>query len=266
MLRKLLVIAVLCLTLLTPPRASANLPVIDATNLVQNIRSFIQMLQAYEQDYQHYVKWAQQYADLKDNWKTRAIGYLLIEESRSRDNRMGFSAIAAARYLNADAGDWRDSIEALLRAHYAMPKLSSQITDALETHDGSIAGLVGEYQRLYKQRTPLLDAYHFLATQRAAAKNRSDTLTDVQRMLDGLGARSETQQLQAIGSALTVIARQNEASMDAMQMQLSQNQRDQLERIDGEERYRQAKTALLRANRLVTSPCGSTGCISHTVW
>lgn len=250
------IVALLCVALALPrPAAATGIPVIDVANLVENVRQAIQTYQQYVQDYEHYVQMFNQYKDLKENWKKMVLDRLLISAVSSRDPRLGYSALKAAQYLNPDSGNWRESVETLLRLHYNVRDPYWTSNYAASRYSGNLGQAEALWQREYREQAPLLDAYHFQAAQEQVSQERMRTIDELQGTLNGLGERSELRQLQAIGSGITVLARQNEASIDAMHMLMAVQTHEQYRLISARQQAREANMRHAEALRGAQQPC-----------
>lgn len=250
-------VVLMALAVIAPasPAKASGIPVVDVANLVENVRQAYQTYEQYLQDFEHYRQMVEQYRDFKENWKKMALDQLLLSAAQSRDPRLGYSALQAAQYLNADAGTWRDSIETLLRIHYDVRSPDDLQRLAIGNYSGNLDPAYRTWEREYREQAPLLDAYHFQAAQEHASHERMNTIGELQATLNGLGERSEVRQLQAIGSGVTVLARQNEASIDAMHMMMALQSHEAYRVISARARAREGAMQHAAAVRDARMPC-----------
>lgn len=227
---------VLCLLILVmglSPRPSAAyiLPVIDGTNLAQSIARYIVLGKQLSQQVQQYQMLLDQYKDQIENLKNLNPRAMILGELVGRDLRRGTSFLARAQYLDPNSSMWRKDIEALLRQHF----------DFLDTEearyiiDSAFPGQSGDtyrdyYQRRDREMTAMLDTYHFQATQHAAARARQDQLEKIKRQFLDLKDRSQLRQSQATNGLLAVVAQQNEAVIDALQLSMTQQAQSEMAR------------------------------------
>jgi hypothetical protein len=231
----------------TPVRAFVA-PVIDLANLAQAITQVTQLIQQYR-------ALKEQLEGLKENWKAMLLDRLMLKAMESRDARLAASAINAIQYLDPNNGQWRDRVETLLRLHYNLPLTNSEISVLRQSYSGNTDALAFRLREEQKMRAPVLDAHHFQAAQEKVARNRQDALDRLQTKLNGLGEKSETKQLQAIGAALVLLGRQQEAQIDALHAKMTQDQHEELMALSALQASREGQMAHAARLRRARNPC-----------
>lgn len=237
------------LLLAVNPARATGWPVIDIANDIHNIINYIQTMLEYKERVEHYKR-------QMENLSAKDIGFLLLRGA-GRDERLGRSVTSYLQYLDPNSSDWRQSAETILATYYALPERR------LGSYEIDIAFLFGEpgrrvqedIQSAYERRAPEMDVYHFLAAQEEPAQRRLMTLGDIEGMMGGLGDRSEVAQLQTIGTALALIGKQNEASLDAMHMMLSQQHMQGMQAADQKTRKVQGEILRTMREQMARRPC-----------
>ena len=249
-----------------PRPGQANMPVIDASNLVQNIMQYVHMIKQLAEAVKQYQVMFDHYKDTVENLKNINPRSLLLGELVGRDFRRGISFLSFAKDLNPNSDFWRKEIEALLRQHY----------DFLDTDqaryiiDAAFPGQGGDsyrdyYTRRDREMTAVLDTYHFQATQRAAATHRQDHLEKIKRTFLTLENRTGLRQAQATNGFLGIIAQQNEAIIDALQLSMTQQARSEMARRGALDRVIERDARF--AERVLRTPayqCPTTPCFAAT--
>lgn len=250
MLKRLVLVLCLAATLTIPaaPARAYVAPVIDLANLAQAISQVMQLIQQYR-------ALKEQLEGLKENWKSMLLDRLMLKALESRDARLAASAINAIQYLDPNNSQWRDRVETLLRLHYNLPLTNGETSILRAAYTGNADNLIYRVYEEQRMRQPVLDAHFFQAAQEKAGRNRQDALDRLQDRLNNLGEKSETKQLQAIGAALVLLGRQQEAGIDAMHAKMTQDQHTELMKLSALQTARNAQMAHARRMQRARNPC-----------
>lgn len=248
-MRTWFLLALFVAALFASSAARAQWAVYDVAN---DIRNYI----SYAQQYQEYVEKVQHWRRQMENLSASDIRNLLLFHA-GRDDRLGRSTVAALQYLDPNSAQWRNAAEDLLATYYALPErgLGSAGYDLEYLYGAAGSRVRADIDRAYARRAPALDVLHFIAAQERPSRDRIERLNNIESMLNSLRDRSEVQQLQAIGTALAVIGKQNEASLDAMHMMLSQQQMQGAQGADRKTRQLQAQILRSVRESMPRQPC-----------
>lgn len=243
--------------LVSPAPVRAQWAVIDVSNLVENVKQALQAYQQLQQLVRQYQVLKDQAEDLKTSLKAMDIRNLILQFGEGIDPRLGWSALAYAQYLDVDSSDWRDRVMDLLRVHYDIPDrvdLEQLISTNFGANGQQLRNIV---DRLERENEPLLDVYHFQAAQRAVQEERQEMLENLTGRMTSLGDKSEVKNLQAIASALALVAKQQEAQIDYLAMSSSQGQVERYQRLSAEYTALQRELNRAAAARRDTMPTES---------
>jgi conjugal transfer/entry exclusion protein len=242
-------------------------PVIDIANLAQNIQNVIyqwkqitEMVRQYQVLYEHYK-------DTVENLKHADPRGLLLGYLMGRDARLGGSALGGAQYLDPNGPQWRQNMETLLRSHYHLLDKVDAAVAASQAFDGGSAyeRAMRFFERRDAEMTPLLDAYHFQATQEHAAEDRQRQLERLKQSFSGLSDRSALRQQQHANGLLAIQAQQNEAIIDSQHMLMSILVQEQIQRQSTLDRANEAEIRrLVRERTRPVYTCPQGGCFP--VW
>lgn len=252
-LRKLLQIALMVVLLVVPVRhpSATGWPVIDVANLTQNIQNVIYQWQQITEMYRQYRLLYDQYKDTVENLKNANAGRLLLGYLMGRDARLGRSQMSGAQYLDPNAPQWRQNIESLLRRSF---HLLDQVDGAIAVshafdHGSGYERALRYFERRDAEMTPLLDAYHFQATQEEAAGDRQHQLETIKQSFASLADRTALRQAQHTNGLLAIQAQQQEAMIDSQHMLMSIIVQEQMQRQSALDRANAAELRRLARER-----------------
>jgi conjugal transfer/entry exclusion protein len=252
-IRKLFAALFVALTALaqTSQSRATGIPVIDVANLAQSVQNVISQARQITEMVRQYQILYDHYKDTIENLKNTDARGLLLGYLMGRDARLGNSFLSNAQYLEPNSPQWRQNVELLLRKHYhLLDKVNGAVAASNAFQPGpGLDRAMAYFENRDRELSPLLDVYHFQATQERAADDRQDRLEALKNSFSGLNDRTALRQAQHTNGLLGLIAQQHEAQIDANHMLLGVLVQEQIQRRSALDRANEAELNRLAQER-----------------